>query len=89
MPQLSKKPDSPEKKGSRFSRGPLGSFPWWYLLLVLFILWIWQHFLSLSPTRTIPYSQFKQYLAAGQVVDCEIRDTEIIGHIAPTDMQFR
>ena len=33
--------------------------------------------------KTIPYSQFKQYLAAGEVAECEVKDPEITGRIVP------
>lgn len=84
MPETPKEPVGPsEKKDGPPRRIPWASFPWWYILIVLVILWVWQDFLLFSPTKTIPYSQFKQYLTDGQVTDCEIRETEIIGHISP------
>jgi cell division protease FtsH len=56
---------------------------WWYIPLLLLMLWIWQDMLYQVAVKTIPYSQFKQYLAAGEVKECEIKDTEITGQIVP------
>jgi hypothetical protein len=36
---------------------------WWYIPLMLFMLWFWQDQLHQMTVKTIPYSQFKQYLA--------------------------
>ncbi len=33
--------------------------------------------------QTIPYSQFKQYLAQGEVKDCDVEQDEILGTIVP------
>ena len=35
----------------------------WYIPVVLFLLWFWQYLFSSMSVETIPYSQFKQYLA--------------------------
>lgn len=55
----------------------------WYVAIMLLILWIWQDVFSGLAVKTIPYSLFKKYLANSQVADCEIKETEIIGHIVP------
>ena len=44
-------------------------------------LWIWQDVLYSLSVQTIPYSEFKLRLTAGDVVVCEVRETEIIGRI--------
>ncbi len=56
---------------------------WWYLPLVLLILWIWQSTVPSMLTKTIDYSVFKEYLARGEVVECKIEETDIVGHITP------
>jgi cell division protease FtsH len=57
------------------------AFPWWYIPLVLMVLWVWQDVLSNVPVQTIPYSEFKHYLARGEVGDVVIHDSEIVGQI--------
>jgi cell division protease FtsH len=71
---------------------PEPSPPYWaqwrlllpYILLGFMILWLWQDFFLASTIQTIPYSEFKRYLAAGQVVECNIREDRIEGKIDPT-----
>jgi cell division protease FtsH len=55
----------------------------WYIPALIFLLWLWQDVLTRSTVETISYSQFKQYLARGEVVSAEIHDTEILGVIRP------
>jgi cell division protease FtsH len=55
----------------------------WYIPVLLFLLWFWQYVFSSMSVETIPYSQFKQYLARGEVKDCDVEQDEIIGTIAP------
>ncbi|MGD9645742.1 MAG: ATP-dependent zinc metalloprotease FtsH [Pirellulales bacterium] len=55
-----------------------------YILLGFMILWLWQDVFLASTIQTIPYSEFKRYLAAGQVVECNIREDWIEGKIDPT-----
>lgn len=56
----------------------------WYIPIALLLLWLWQDVLSAMNVRTITYSEFKTYLERGQVVEAEIRPTEIVGTIDPT-----
>ena len=71
---------------------PESSAPYWaqwrlllpYILLGFMILWLWQDVFLASTIQTIPYSEFKRYLAAGQVVECNIREDRIEGKIDPT-----
>jgi cell division protease FtsH len=50
---------------------------------MLLILWVWQDQLQQMSVKTIPYSQFKKYLAAGEITECEVKDQEITGRIVP------
>ncbi len=72
-----KKPTPPPRPP--FSWRPLVG----YVLVSLFLLWLWQDMYSSSAIRTIPYSEFKEYLARGEVTKCDIQETEIDGEIAP------
>lgn len=60
---------------------PQWNFPLWYLPLMLLLLWMWQGAFGQFSVQTIPYSQFKKHLAAGEVVEVAIRETEVTGTI--------
>src|SRR4051794_36686866 len=57
--------------------------PIWYILLAIFLLWFWQDTYQQSTVRTIPYSDFKAYVARHEVTECTIRPDEIQGKIEP------
>ncbi len=44
----------------------------WQIPIILIFLWFWQEYLSSKRVETIPYSEFKQYVAAGAVTECQI-----------------
>ena len=81
-------PVQPPDKDKR----PEPSPPYWaqwrlllpYILLGFMILWLWQDVFLASTIQTIPYSEFKRYLFAGQVVECSISEDQIDGRIDPT-----
>src|SRR5258707_304482 len=54
-----------------------------YFLFALLILWGWQDLFYQLSVRTIPYSQFKAYLARREVVAAVIKQDEIDGRIVP------
>jgi len=60
----------------------LSSMIWYFVFMVLF-LWIWQGAISQVAVRTIPYSQFKTYLANGEVAEASVKHDEIVGRIVP------
>jgi cell division protease FtsH len=62
-------------------------FVWWYIPLMVLILWFWQDQLYQMTVKTIPYSQFKQYLADEEVGECQVQDLEIVGRIVPKKAQ--
>ena len=78
-------PEQPEPK--KPSPPPKPPFAWGaivsYVLVSLFLLWLWQDMYSSATVRTIPYSEFKDYLAKREVTKCDIQETEIDGEIAP------
>ena len=62
-----------EQEGGRAKDGPeSGRMPsvrplvFWYILMMLILLWIWQDALRQVAMRTIPYSEFKARLVAGR-----------------------
>ena len=50
----------------------------WYLVAMLAVLWMWQQTYEQAAVHTIPYSQFKQYLRNGEVVECAIGENNVI-----------
>src|ERR1700758_4198666 len=55
----------------------------WFVLMTLAMLWLWQEGPRHVGTRTISYSQFKEYVRNGEVINCVIQQTEITGKIQP------
>lgn len=55
-----------------------------HLLVTVVLLWLWQGALQQLTVRTIPYSEFKARVAAGEVTECLVKENEIEGRIAPT-----
>jgi cell division protease FtsH len=57
----------------------------WYVVLAMFLLMVWQESFHHVALRTIPYSEFKDHLAKGELKDVTIRQDEIRGEIAPKE----
>jgi cell division protease FtsH len=55
----------------------------WYFLMTLLVLWVWQELGNQVEHRTIPYSEFRTYLAQGAVTEAVVKQNEIDGRIAP------
>ena len=72
-------PGSPQRKPEE--PPPPWKFTLFYIAAGLFLLWLWQDMWYVVSVRTIPYSEFKQHLARGEVVECQIRDNVITGKI--------
>src|SRR5438132_935488 len=75
----------PIKKPAKVDQPP----PRWrwsiaYLLFTLLILWGWHDLFYQLSVRTIPYSQFKAYLARHEVVAAIVKQDEIDGRIVPS-----
>ena len=51
--------------------------------MLALLLWFWQGGMSQLEVRTIPYSQFKTYLANGEVAEASVKHDEIVGRIVP------
>ncbi len=80
---------TPSSTPGRKSEGPPPS-PWrtlrpviWYLILLLVVMIFAQKFTQRAAYRTIPYSEFKEYVQRGEVVDCSIKQAVIEGKIQP------
>ncbi len=81
MPDTPTDPKLDPKQAQKITPGPRKNlekpptasnwqFVWWYIPVMLLMLWLWQDQLNQISVKTIPYSQFKQYLAAGEVAEC-------------------
>ena len=60
--------------------------PWrsaWWLILMFVLLWAWQELYDGAAVRTIPYSEFKAHVSAGEVKEVAITAEEIRGVITP------
>ena len=68
------KKKQPPKKGLPKLQ-PEWKFPLWYIGLMLLLLWVWQDTFTQFTVQTIPYSEFKAYLARGDVTECAVRET--------------
>jgi cell division protease FtsH len=55
----------------------------WYFLMTLLVLWAWQELGNQVEYRTIPYSEFRNYLAQGAVAEALVKQNEIDGQIVP------
>jgi cell division protease FtsH len=71
---------SPEKQ-SKNSKSKKTSFSIGYLLLFLVVLYVIQMFMS-PKAGEITYSQFREYLSKGKIVDCSVGEKVIKGHYA-------
>jgi len=50
---------------------------------MLILLWVWQAALVQFTYHTIPYSEFKEFLQRGEVVECVVKTDTIEGQIQP------
>src|SRR6202048_1970402 len=46
-------------------------------------MWVWQELFTPVPLRTIPYSEFKKYLARHEVTEAVVKQDEIDGRVVP------
>src|SRR5436190_22469270 len=60
---------------------PKWSSPLWFLPFMLLLLWFWQSTLAQFAFKTIAYSEFKDRLARGEVVECAVKESTIEGRI--------
>src|SRR5271155_2473654 len=88
MDQPELPPPKPPQKDPKSKPPGMGLPPqWrsflWYVPLVLCVLWFWQEVLTSMRVKTIPYSEFKSYLANDEVTEAEVKQDEIEGKIVP------
>lgn len=74
----------PIKKPAKVDRqGPEWRFLIIYFVITLLITWGWQELFTQVAQRTIPYSQFKHYLALHEVTEAVVKENEIDGRVVP------
>jgi len=74
----------PIKKPAKVDRqGPEWRFLIIYFVITLLITWGWQELFTQVTQRTIPYSQFKHYLALHEVTEAVVKENEIDGRVVP------
>jgi cell division protease FtsH len=71
---------SPKKREFK-PKPPKWNSPVWYLPLMLLLVWFWQSTIVQLAYKTIPYSEFKERLARGEVAECAVKDDTIEGKI--------
>ncbi|MCC6420458.1 MAG: ATP-dependent zinc metalloprotease FtsH [Gemmataceae bacterium] len=78
-------PNQPKKTGPEPSAPQQGRWRSliWYILLGLLVLWMWQDAFQQVTVKTIPYSEFKNYVARKEVTEASLRQNEIRGTIVP------
>jgi cell division protease FtsH len=76
----SRKSRSPQKKLDQLPDWRLSLWP---LVIAFLLLWLWQTAMSQLMVKTIPYSEFKNYLARGEIAECAVKEIEITGKIQP------
>ena len=54
-----------------------------YFVTTLVVLWVWQELVRQVAVVTIPYSEFKAYVARHEVTEATIQQDEIVGRIVP------
>ncbi len=83
MPE--KPPDSRTPRPEKPDDPPSMQVNWqallWYLPVMLLMLWVWQDIFFQARVQLIAYSDFKQHVARGEVVECDVKDDEIVGVI--------
>jgi cell division protease FtsH len=55
-----------------------------YLVIAFVMVWFWQESINRFSVRIIPYSEFKEYLAQGEVTEAAVKPDVITGKIIPS-----
>ena len=76
----SRKSRSPQKKLDQLPDWRLSLWPF---VIAFLLLWLWQTAMSQLMVKTIPYSEFKNYLARGEIAECAVKEIEITGKVQP------
>lgn len=72
-----------KKSGKGDKLEPPWRFAIGYFVLTLLVMWVWQELFLAMTLRTIPYSEFKKYLARHEVAEAVVKQDEIDGRVVP------
>jgi cell division protease FtsH len=78
------KPDRRESRTGKDSGPnipPPYRLPLWNILLMLILLWIWQDAITTYTVKTLPYSEFKEHVRKGEVLEATVSPDRIQGKI--------
>src|SRR5688572_29255816 len=53
----------------------------WNILLMLLLLWIWQDAITNYTVKTLPYSEFKEHVRKGEVLEATVSPDRVQGKI--------
>ena len=76
---MKKSDNTPQQKKNKKPKSRKTTFSIGYLFLFLVVLYVIQIFMS-PRADEIPYSQFREYVSKGKIVDCSIGERIIRGH---------
>ncbi|PYJ00460.1 MAG: cell division protein FtsH, partial [Verrucomicrobia bacterium] len=79
---MNRRQPSPKKRQFK-PTPPKWNSPVWFLPLMLLMVWLWQSTIMQLAYRRIPYSEFKEHLARGEVVECAVKEDTIEGKLLP------
>jgi len=81
-------PRGGDRRGtSRLTSRP--SSPLWYGLALLLVLGVAQAYYMTPPGRSLPYSEFKQFVKNGEVAEISIGDQQIRGTLKSGDAKSK
>ncbi len=60
---------------------PKYKLPLWNIILMLVLLWIWQDAVTNYSVKTLPYSEFKEHVRKGEVIEATVSPDRIQGKI--------
>ena len=73
--------ENPPDREKAPGQWPKWKLPIWHILFMLLLLWIWQEAITNYTVRTLPYSEFKTHLRAGEVLEATVKPDQITGRI--------
>jgi cell division protease FtsH len=73
-----------ERDGARPNSGPRFGYMAGWIFLAAF--WVWVLYSGLGTHQVLPYSEFKDEVAAGRVISCEVGPNEIRGQLRPREV---
>lgn len=60
---------------------PQWKLPIWHIIFMLVLLWVWQDAVSNYTVKTLSYSEFKEHVRRGDVVEAKVSPEQVTGRI--------